>query len=99
LQGISFKIGKYKYKGSEIDRNFSIKNLQKTIHQQQIQQLKQKAFASKSKLLCKNEHPEIKTQRRHNKTIIDQLIKPQESHQQLPHQLLMVKKPKRNQND
>jgi Relaxase/Mobilisation nuclease domain len=36
LQGISFKFGNYKYKGSEIDRKFSISNLEKTLQQQRI---------------------------------------------------------------
>ena len=39
LQGISFKIGEYKYKGSEIDRKFSINNLQKILQQQQSERL------------------------------------------------------------
>ena len=96
LQGISFSMGRYKYKGSEIDRKFSVKNLQKTIHQQQIhEQLKQKAFVSKSKLLYKNEQPDIKKERGHNKTIIDQLIRPEQNHHQLPLQLLLPKKPKK----
>ena len=95
LQGISFKIGKYKYKGSEIDRKFSIKNLQKTIHQQQIQQIKQNTFASKSKLLYKNEHPEIKIQIGHNKTLLEHLMKPEQCHQQMPNQLLLPKKPEK----
>ncbi|MEJ7671711.1 MAG: hypothetical protein WKF59_03155 [Chitinophagaceae bacterium] len=37
LQGISFKIGEYKFKGSEIDRKFSIKNLENQINQNNIQ--------------------------------------------------------------
>ncbi len=36
LQGISFSLGKFKYKGSEIDRSFSLKNLQKTIANKQL---------------------------------------------------------------
>ncbi len=35
LQGISFKIGEFRYKGDTIDRNFSLKNLQRTINEQQ----------------------------------------------------------------
>ena len=38
LQGISFKIGNFKYKGSEIDRKFSVLNLQKEILKQQVSQ-------------------------------------------------------------
>jgi hypothetical protein len=36
IQGISFKLGDYKYKGSEIDRNFSLNNLQKLIDTQHL---------------------------------------------------------------
>ncbi len=35
LQGISFRIGEYKYKGSEVDRQFSVKNLERLLQQQQ----------------------------------------------------------------
>jgi hypothetical protein len=38
LQGIGFKIGNFKYKGSEIDRKFSVLNLQKGIVKQRINQ-------------------------------------------------------------
>lgn len=46
LQGISFRIGEYKYKGSEIDRQFSIKNLERIIQQQSIPQ------SNAIKLIC-----------------------------------------------
>jgi hypothetical protein len=36
LQGISFRIGNFKYKGSEIDRKFSLKNLEKAIYLREI---------------------------------------------------------------
>jgi len=43
LQGISFKIGKDRFKGSQIDRKFSLGNLQKTLAiQKQIQGTKSK---------------------------------------------------------
>ncbi len=38
LQGISFKTGEYKFKGSEIDRKFSVGNLGKQIQQNNIRQ-------------------------------------------------------------
>ena len=34
-QGISFQVGKYKFKGSEIDRKYSLVNLEKAISAQQ----------------------------------------------------------------
>jgi Relaxase/Mobilisation nuclease domain len=39
LQGISFKMGEYSYKGSQIDRQFSYGNLEKTLSLQQKQTL------------------------------------------------------------
>jgi hypothetical protein len=39
LLGISFKVGNYKYKGSKIDRKYSVKNLQKAIYHQRIKGL------------------------------------------------------------
>ncbi|MEJ7674983.1 MAG: hypothetical protein WKF59_20350 [Chitinophagaceae bacterium] len=50
LQGISFRIGEYKYKGSEIDRKFSINNLKRTIEQQAEKHLFRQHFSPKTKL-------------------------------------------------
>ena len=36
MQGISFKLWDYKYKGSEIDRKFSLKNLEKEVYGQSL---------------------------------------------------------------
>ena len=47
LQGISFKLGEYKYKGSEVDRKFSIANLQKTLSQQASMEMKQTSQRTK----------------------------------------------------
>jgi hypothetical protein len=37
LQGISFRLGPYKYKGSAIDRNYSLKGLERLLKQQELQ--------------------------------------------------------------
>ncbi len=95
LQGISFKIGDYKYKGSEIDRNFSVKNLEKIIQQQQkVNELKQRFSLTDSKLLNKISHPEIK----HNndlKNIADILLKPENNYEQIPREWLIKKDKKK----
>jgi|ERR1035437_1425089 hypothetical protein len=95
LQGISFNIGNYKFKGSEIDRKFSLKNLERIIHQQQkLNALKQRLSLSNSKLLNKNDHPEIK----HNndvKNIADILVKPENNYGQIPGEWRLVKKHKK----
>src|SRR5450631_759594 len=68
LQGISFKIGVYKYKGSEIDRKFSIRNLEKIIQQQRINNnLQPTTSLTKSKEFFKEQHWDIEKSKRHNK--------------------------------
>ena len=97
LQGISFKIGNYKYKGSEIDRNFSVKNLEKTINQLQGlgDQLKQTIVISNSKLLSQDMHLNNKNQKREGKNIAEFLLKPERIEQQLPSQWRLEKKHKK----
>ena len=95
LQGISFKVGNYKYKGSEIDRKFSVNNLEKTIHQQKIKNLLKLTTASYPKLLSKNRRPETAKHIGQNKNIIEQLLKPVPNDQSLPHQWLLEKKHKK----
>lgn len=96
LQGISFKLGEFKYKGSEIDRKFSIGNLQKIIHQQQIQRLlKSPSNLLVSKQLSQKTNLEINKNKRESKSIVEQLIKPEQSDQFLPHQLSFERKKKK----
>lgn len=96
LQGISFKLGEFKYKGSEIDRKFSIGNLQKIIRQQQIQSLlKSPSNSSVSKLLSQKTNLEINNHKSESKSIVEQLMKPEKSDQLLPHQWRLDKKKKK----
>ena len=53
-QGISFKLGQYAFKGSEIDRNFSYSKLEKTIRLQLRQTLVQKRHQGGSNMHSKN---------------------------------------------
>ncbi len=96
LQGISFKLEEFKYKGSKIDRKFSLRNLQKIIHQQQIQSLlKSPSNSSVSKLLSQKTNLEINKDQRESKSIVEQLMKPEQSDQFLPHQLSFERKKKK----
>ena len=96
LQGISFKIGDYKYKGSEIDRKFSVKNLGKTINRQSIGKgFNQTTVTSNSKLLSQGKHPEIKNKKNESKNIVELLMKPEQRDQSLPCQWRLEKKHKK----
>jgi len=78
LQGISFKIGNFKYKGSEIDRNFSVLNLQKEILKQQVSQ--QYKFSKNIHLpqsLPQNKHVEFSKDFKNQKALLSELLTPE----------------------
>ncbi len=96
LQGISFKMGVYKYKGSEIDRRFSIRNLEKVIQQQRIKSvLYPRVEFSKSKLHIQDEHGRIEKYHSHHKNLLDVVMKPEKQHQQMQMPLLEKKRVKK----
>ena len=96
LQGISFKMGVYKYKGSEIDRKFSIRNLEKIIQKQGIKNmLHPRVELTKSKQNLKQEHQDIEEYKGHNKNVMELLFKPEKEHEQMQEPLLMKKHPKK----
>lgn len=93
LQGISFKIGVYKYKGSDIDRNFSLKNLERTIEQNNKLQLK--PFETSSTIDNKvdsHQDKSIMESHKQETSLIEQLIKPEKDHVYLPFELKRKRK-------
>lgn len=97
LQGISFKIGDYKYKGSEIDRKFSINNLQKILlHQQSARFVKSPAdHLLYSKRISQHKQPEINKQASKEMNILNEMIKPDEIDQSMPSEWRLQKKRKK----
>jgi hypothetical protein len=103
-QGISFKIGEDCFKGSQVDRKFSLANLQKTIalDKKQLGTLKPEVVntyhavekISKVKPNLSQEAWENKTNEGVEK-VMDILMKPQESMLQVPHELLKKNKRKK----
>ncbi|WP_018615295.1 relaxase/mobilization nuclease domain-containing protein [Segetibacter koreensis] len=92
LQGISFKIGEYKYKGSEVDRNFSIKNLQRTLEQQVKQTPRHSPF------YANNTPGKVKNEVQYSKenSLINALTQPDTKYEQVPNQLLIRKRKKKS---
>lgn len=91
LQGISFKMGDYKYKGSEVDRNFSIKNLQRTLQQQHVKQIQQPLAAGNVIRPHKDE-----VHHSQESDLINELTKPEMKYDQIPNQLLNKKRKKKS---
>jgi hypothetical protein len=81
LQGISFKIGEYKYKGSDIDRKFSINNLQKFFYNQRVKGLLKKPESKYSHLLPQRPDNEIKNARSQGRDLFNLLMKIEKNEQ------------------
>ncbi len=93
LQGISFKIGEYKYKGSDIDRKFSLKNLERVIEQNnKLQPKLSKAFSATQNKVDNHQDKSITEAHNEKSSIIEQLIKPEQNFEQLPYELKRKKK-------
>jgi hypothetical protein len=75
LQGISFKIGNFKYKGSEIDRKFSVLNLRKEILKQQVnQQYEYSQDINLPQSLSHNKSAEKYKEFKNERTLLDELL-------------------------
>jgi len=81
LQGISFKIGEYKYKGSDIDRKFSINNLQKFFYNQRVKGLLKKPESKYAHLLPQRSDSEIKNVRDKGRDLFNLLMKIEKNEQ------------------
>lgn len=101
LQGISFKIGDFKYKGSEINRNFSLKNLEKAIYSHRLNTpIKPSIATSNSNRNSKEDIvPEIKKSLGKDTNILLPVINPQENNQPLPYQWKMGNKRKKKKSN
>jgi hypothetical protein len=81
LQGISFKIGEYKYKGSDIDRKFSINNLQKFFYNQRVKKLLKKPESKYSQLLPQRPDDPIKNIKTPGRDLFNLLMKIEKNEQ------------------
>jgi hypothetical protein len=95
LQGISFKIGEYQYKGSEIDRKFSLKNLERTIQQQQRVELKPVTITARINDLTEKLHETTNKELNQKNSLLEDLMKPEKMHEQTPYQLLKQRRKKK----
>ena len=81
LQGISFKIGEYKYKGSEVDRKFSISNLEKTLKLSPAEKLIKSPLAVACRMdISENNKPEKELVQNSSK-VLEALLKPERKSQ------------------
>lgn len=81
LQGIIFKIGDYKFKGSHIDRKCSINNLQKFFYNQRVKGLLKKHESNNSQLLPQRQGSEVKNVRDNERDLFNLLMKIGENEQ------------------
>lgn len=86
VQGLSFKKGAFKYKGSEIDREFSYRKLSKKLVLQQSQKQVQRG----ERLYGLDQHQGRPVLQRNR--LLEELLKPEREQEQTPHELLQKKR-------
>jgi Relaxase/Mobilisation nuclease domain len=104
IQGISFKLGEYKFKGSEIDRNFSYLKLEKSISLHQEQNLIPKMYQTLRDRLPSNSqsqkvhHPGLSQSATNiiQKTL-ELLFKEEQQRDQMPYELTQNAERKKRQ--
>ncbi len=94
LQGISFKIGAYKYKGSQVDRQFSLGNLTRTIQQNNKLQLKPVLKFSAVEYKTQSLESSTREEQKEKSSLLEQLIRPEKNYEQLPYELKRKQKKK-----
>ncbi len=92
VQGVSFKQGEFKFKGSEIDRQHSVKNLEKAIAQNLNLNQSQKQRIPLSKTQKKTIGLMLEMQRSRKTSLIEELMRPELTQGQTPHELLKKKR-------
>lgn len=97
LQGVSFQAGKYKYKGSEIDREFSIKNLEKSLAQNFILKQENKQHRPLNERQQKTLSQILETSQSKGKNLLEELMRPEHLNDNVPYELMKKKRKQKRQ--
>jgi hypothetical protein len=92
VQGVSFQVGNYKFKGSEIDRQFSIRNLKKAIQENLDRNLKNSQSHGIHESLPESIRKIQKMQSSEKIYLLEEFLRPVHSDNYLPHELVKKKK-------
>lgn len=96
LQGVSFQVGKYKYKGSEIDREFSIKNLEKTLARNLVLRQENKQHRPLSENQQKMIGKMLEMNQSKGRNLLEELMRPELVNDTTPYELLKKKRKQRH---
>lgn len=96
LQGVSFQVGKYKYKGSEIDREFSIKNLEKTLARNLVLRQENKQHRPLSENQQKMIGKMLEMNQSKGRNLMEELMRPELVNDTTPYELLKKKRKQRH---
>jgi hypothetical protein len=92
IQGVSFQIGNFKYKGSEIDRQFSYSNLEKAITRNLALKEQNKQFAHLSKSQLETIGEMVERSHSQKTSLLEQLMRPGQSDDYVPMELKKKKR-------
>ncbi len=97
LQGVSFLVGKYKYKGSEIDRQFSIRNLEKTLARNLVLRQEDKQPRPLNKRQQKTISWMLEINQSKGRNLLEELMRPEHVNDNVPYELMKKKRKQKRQ--
>ncbi len=97
LQGISFQVGKYKYKGSEIDREYSIRNLEKSLARNIVLKQENKQHRPLNERQQKTLSQMLETSQSKGKNLLEELMHPEHLNDNMPYELMKKKRKQKRQ--
>ena len=97
LQGVSFQVGKYKYKGSEIDREFSIKNLENSLARNIVFKQENKQHRPLNERQQKTISQVLEMSQSKGKNLLEELMRPEQINDNVPYELMKKKRKQKRQ--
>ena len=97
LQGVSFQVGKYKYKGSEVDREFSIKNLEKSLARNFVLKQENRQHRPLNERQQKTLSQMLEMSQSKGKNLLEELMRPEHINDNVPYELMKKKRKQKRQ--
>ena len=92
VQGVSFQMGNYKYKGSEIDRQFSVRNLEKSILENLSPNQKKSRPQTLSEILPESMEKSQGKLSSLSISLLEEMLRTEYADNYLPHELMKKKR-------
>ena len=94
---MSFQVGKYKYKGSEIDRAFSIRNLEKSLARNIVLKQENRQHRPLKERQQKTLSQMLEMSQSKGRNLLEELMRPEHVNDNVPYELMKKKRKQKRQ--